>query len=377
MAQCAGRMNKADLKKNYAQRAQSWRNLFDPTTKFFRARSNNAFVEPFAPEEVNFHFTEANAWQYSLYAPHDLNGLITAHGGDESFAARLDELFAASSKTSGREQVDITGLIGQYAHGNEPSHHVAYLYAYTGKPWKTADRVSEICSKFYTDAPDGLCGNEDCGQMSAWYVMSALGFYPVCPGTNEYALGMPQFEEIELRLENGKKVSIRSNPKTSGAHIVSATWNAQNWPNSFITHAMLMQGGSLLLNVNQTAEPNWGRAIVNRPHTSMPEELRYPLTPRIANTSARTFSDVMRIELVSDAGTKIVYSLNGQAWEAYAQPLVLREPARLQTYAVFENGLSSDTAFAEFIKSPGWKSVAYESLYAQQYAAGGALGLID
>ncbi|MGL4598092.1 MAG: discoidin domain-containing protein, partial [Bacteroidia bacterium] len=122
---------------------------------------------------------------------------------------------------------------------------------------------------------------------------------------------------------------------------------------------------------------NWGRAIVNRPHTSMPEELRYPLTPRIANTSARTFSDVMRIELASDAGTKIIYSLNGQAWEAYTQPLVLREPARLQTYAVFENGLSSDTALAEFIKSPGWKSVAYESLYAQQYAAGGALGLID
>ncbi len=378
IAQCAGRMNNEKEKQNYIQRSQNWRNLFDPTTKFFRARNNNSFVEPFAPEEVNFHFTEANAWQYSLYAPQDVSGLIAAHGGDANFTARLDQLFSVSSQTSGREQADITGLIGQYAHGNEPSHHVAYLYTYAGQPWKTADRVSEICTKFYTNAPDGLCGNEDCGQMSAWYVMSALGFYPVCPGTNEYAIGMPQFEEIELRLENGKKVTIKTNQRhATGMHITAASWNNQNWPNAFITHAALMQGGILNFTLVPVATPDWGTALSNRPHTYLLEDLRYPLTPRIANTSARTFTTELKIELAADAGAKIIYSLNGKPWEAYTQPLVLREPSRLQTYAVFENGLSSDTAFSEFYKSPGWKSVVYESPYAQQYAAGGSIGLID
>ena len=147
------------------------------------------WLAPFDPREVNFGFTEANSWQYTFFVPQDISGLIELMGGKQKFADKLDQMFAADSKTTGREQADITGLIGQYAHGNEPSHHMAYLYNYVNQPWKTQFRVRQILDKFYKPEPDGLIGNEDCGQMSAWYVLSAAGFYPVTPGSPIYAIG--------------------------------------------------------------------------------------------------------------------------------------------------------------------------------------------
>ena len=170
------------LRDHYRETAQYWRNVFDPSTGFMRARLNGRFVEPFDPREVNNNYTEANSWQYSFFVPQDIAGLIGALGGPAAFEHRLDELFAAPDRTLGRNQVDITGLIGQYAHGNEPSHHIAYLYNYLGRQDKTDTMVRRIMGELYSSAPDGLCGNEDCGQMSAWYVLSAMGQYPVCPG---------------------------------------------------------------------------------------------------------------------------------------------------------------------------------------------------
>ena len=166
----------------FLETAQYWRNVFDPSTGFMRARLNGRFVEPFDPREVNNHYTEANSWQYSFFVPQDIEGLVSALGGPLAFERRLDSLFVAPDRTLGRTQVDITGLIGQYAHGNEPSHHIAYLYNYIGRPGKAGAMAQRIMREFYSSAPDGLCGNEDCGQMSAWYVLSALGRYPVCPG---------------------------------------------------------------------------------------------------------------------------------------------------------------------------------------------------
>ena len=185
VAQVAKYLGHNDIYEKYMESAQYWRNVFDPQTGFMRARLNGRWVTPFDPREVNNHFTEANSWQYSFFVPQDIKGLIDALGGKEAFCERLDRLFTEESATTGRTQVDITGQIGQYAHGNEPSHHIAYLYELAGQPEKSKKIVSQIMNTLYSSAPDGLCGNEDCGQMSAWYILSALGEYPVTPGLSE------------------------------------------------------------------------------------------------------------------------------------------------------------------------------------------------
>jgi predicted alpha-1,2-mannosidase len=182
IAQMAKALNRMDIHDRFLRRSQSWKNLFDPSTGCMRPRRNGGFPEPFDPYQVDFNFTEANAFQYALFVPHDLSTLIQYHGGNSAFEQWLDRLFTASSKTTGREQSDITGLIGQYAHGNEPSHHMAFLYQVIGKPEKTDQLVQRICKELYHNAPDGLCGNEDCGQMSAWYILAMNGNYPICPG---------------------------------------------------------------------------------------------------------------------------------------------------------------------------------------------------
>lgn len=189
--------------------AKAWRNILDPETGFMRPRSNGGFYTPFNPAEVNNNYTEANAWQYSLFVPHDIYGLKTALGGDAKLEQRLDEMFNANSKTEGRNQADITGMIGQYAHGNEPSHHMAYLYNYVNKPSKTQFRVNQILNEMYHNAPDGLSGNEDCGQMSAWYVMSAMGFYSVCPGVDKYAMTGSLFDEVTFNYNSKNKVRMQ------------------------------------------------------------------------------------------------------------------------------------------------------------------------
>ena len=194
--------------ENYIKRAQSYKNMLDPQTGFMRPRKNGGWVSPFDPREVNNNFTEANSWQYSFYTPQDVNGYISMIGGKKKMEQKLDQLFTESSKTTGRNQSDITGLIGQYAHGNEPSHHIAYLYNFTGAAYKTQAMVHRIMNDMYHDKPDGLEGNEDCGQMSAWYVLSALGFYPVTPGTTDYIIGTPQFSSATIHVENGKIFTI-------------------------------------------------------------------------------------------------------------------------------------------------------------------------
>ena len=194
----------------YIARAQYYKNVFDPESGFMRPRTNTQWLTPFDPREVDFNFTEANSWQYTFFAPHDISGLIELMGGKQSFVAKLDALFSAESKTTGREQVDITGLIGQYAHGNEPSHHMAYLYNYANQPWKTQARVRQIMDNFYQPTTDGLIGNEDCGQMSAWFVLSAAGFYPVTPGAPIYALVPPLFAQVRFHLRTAIVYDIKA-----------------------------------------------------------------------------------------------------------------------------------------------------------------------
>lgn len=197
--------------EKYENRSQRWRGLWDADTKSFRPRLNGMFLEPYYLNEVNNHYTEANAWQYRFAVPQNISSLIQFFGGPDSFERALDGLFDAPEKTRGREQADITGLIGQYAHGNEPSHHMAYLYNYVGKPEKTQGLISKIQNEFYTTGPDGYIGNEDCGQMSAWHVWSALGMYPVSTGSGFWDLGVPMFDSMEVFQSDGQPITISRN----------------------------------------------------------------------------------------------------------------------------------------------------------------------
>lgn len=215
-----------EVVREYMRRANSWQNVMDPDG-YMHARRNGAFVTPFDPTEVNNHYTESNSWQASTYVPHDVPAWIERIGGKAKAEAFLDSLFNTSSETTGREQSDITGLIGQYAHGNEPSHHAAYLYAYLGATDKMNKVINQIRNNLYTPKPDGLCGNEDCGQMSAWYVMSAMGFYPVCPGSGEYVTTTPVFDNVTIHSPKGNDIVISKSSWESGMFWYDSKFSTQ------------------------------------------------------------------------------------------------------------------------------------------------------
>jgi len=251
IAQVAKYLNKDEDYKYFSNRAEYYRNLFDPSTNFMRAKtSDGKWKTPFNPifsEHRNHEYTEGTAWQYSWFVPHDVEGLINLFGSREKFAEKLDSLFITDSKLDGSNPSnDISGMIGQYAHGNEPSQHIAYLYNYVGQPWKTQERVSQIIHTLYNHTPEGLCGNEDCGQMSAWYIFSALGFYPVNPANQIYVIGSPLFEEVTINLENGKQFIITAkNISDKNIYIQSAKLNGKELTRSFITHDEIINGATL------------------------------------------------------------------------------------------------------------------------------------
>ena len=210
IAMFAKKLGKMEDYNYFIKRAQNYKNLYDPQTGFMRPRQEG-FKPNFDPYEVDHNYTEGNAWQYSFYVPQDLSGQMKLLGGKEKLGSFLDSVFHTSSVLRGHAQPDISGLIGQYAHGNEPSHQIAYEYDYAGQAWKTQEMIRRICSELYRDQPDGLSGNEDCGQMSAWYILSAVGFYPVCPGGDQCAIGSPVVDRAVVHLENGKTFTVRAN----------------------------------------------------------------------------------------------------------------------------------------------------------------------
>ena len=235
----------------YAQFAKAYARYFDPSTRFMRGvMSDGSWRVPFDPSTSNHRnddYCEGTAWQWTWFVPHDVPGLIELMGGKEGFTQKLDSLFTASSELKGElVSADISGLIGQYAHGNEPSHHITHLYNYAGQPWKTQELVDRIYNEQYRVDPDGLSGNEDCGQMSAWLIMNAMGFYQVCPGRPVYSIGRPLFDEVTLRLEGGKTFVIRAkNNSEKNKYIRSATLNGRPLEGPFFTHEELMAGGVL------------------------------------------------------------------------------------------------------------------------------------
>ena len=258
------------IAEEFYRRAASYKNVFDPSVGFMRGRDSKGNWNPdFDPEEAKLMgpFTEGNSYQYTFYVPHDTQELIKLIGGDQAFEQRLDTLFEKElSHEKIKEHEDIAGLIGQYAHGNEPSHHIAYLYNDAGKPWRTQERIRQIMDTLSSDLPDGLAGNDDVGQMSAWYIFSAMGFYPVAPGNLSYTIGAPQLPRITMNLADDKTFTvIAKNLSKANKYIKSVSLNGRPLQRSYITHDDINKGGLLQFEMSDRPNKNWGTAQSHRP----------------------------------------------------------------------------------------------------------------
>ena len=259
IARMAEKMGKKELADEFYKRSQNYRNVYNPVTTFMQPRNEKGeFVTPFDAKNYTEDICESNAWQYFWYVPQDLDGLIGLVGGKERFAQKLDSMFTYVPEANEELPIFSTGMIGQYAHGNEPSHHVIYLYNKVGQPWKTQKYVAQVLHELYKNAPDGICGNEDCGQMSAWFVFSAMGFYPVDPISGQYEIGTPLFPEVKVHLSNGKVFTVKA-PAVSpeNIYIQSVKINGQPYDKSYITHDQIMSGAVLEFEMGNQPGPVW------------------------------------------------------------------------------------------------------------------------
>lgn len=347
IAQMAQLLDKKEDYQYFTLRSQNWKNLFNWETGFIQPKKNGGWDKPFDPKEVNNNYTEANGWQYTFFVPQDILGLADAIGGPTHLELKLDEMFNSVSETSGRHQVDITGLIGQYAHGNEPSHHVAYLYSFLGSPEKTTEKVHFILDNFYKNDPDGLIGNEDCGQMSAWYVLSSMGMYNITPGQSDWTLSKPYFENIKVHFENGEYGEKSSN-KEHDSDRFFGFWNNYRIQNDY--------------------------------------KYKELITVPVIQAESKTFKDKMTIKIQSnEAEAKIYYLINEQGVDystfkrtfiEYTKPIEIDKTAEVHTYNKKEEN-QSNTVSATFFKKPNNFTIDIQSTYNPQYHAGGPEGLID
>jgi putative alpha-1,2-mannosidase len=359
----------------YLKRSQSYKNLFDSETGFMRPRQNGGFISPFKPNEVSFHFTEGNSWVYSFFVPHDIGGLIDLQGGKVNFAKKLDELFSTKDELIGREQPDITGLIGQYAHGNEPSHHIAYLYNYADQPWKTQKLVRQILDEFYKNDPDGLIGNEDCGQMSAWFILSSLGFYQVNPSRPFYDIGTPLFKEAKINLENRKSFIIKaSNVSDKNIYVKSVKLGGGLQKSTMLSHRDLMSGTTL--EFEMTDKPN--ETIFSEFSSSAVGEIGLVAVP-IIEAKERVFKETTQVLIKSNTkDAKIIYSIDGNEPNTeYRQTFTIEKDAIIKAVAINSKGEKSQIVEAKVHKLPHDWSVKLFSKYNRQYTGGGEIGLID
>lgn len=344
IAQMAAILGYPDDYQYFMQRSQNWKNLFNWKNTFIQPKKNGGWDKPFDPREVNNNYTEANAWQYTFFVPQDIEGMIAAYGGPEKFEAKLDEMFTTESKTTGREQVDITGLIGQYAHGNEPSHHVAYLYNYVGKPEKTKEKVHYILDNFYTNTPDGLIGNEDCGQMSAWYVLSSMGIYSVTPGEGSWSLVKPYFEKLKINFEDREAIEI----------------NIENYLDK-LEYIDLEK-------------------VKHRQVEIYPRLFPVP----VIQAESKAFKDKLKIELKSQNLNDVIYfmindkddHLAKKVYVPYTKSFEISQTSTIEAYVKTNEG-QSNTISATFFKKPNNYTINIKSVYNPQYHAGGPEGLLD
>ncbi len=338
IAQMALKLGKKEDYQYFMIRSQSWKNLFDTETLSMRPKQNGGWKKPFDQREIDNNFTEGNSWHYSFFVPQDIPGMIGAYGGNEKFEMKLDQMFNGSSKTTGREQADVTGLIGQYAQGNEPSHHMAYLYNFIGKPEKTNEKIHYILDNFYKNAPDGLIGNEDCGQMSAWYILSSMGIYDVTPGSGEWTVTKPYFDNIKVHFEDGTKKELAKEKSLKYFGVNPVT----------------------------------------------PETMDYEkiIPVPIINAKGKSFSDKMQVEISSwgkdDKISIITTNLDENIIfrHSYSKPLIIDFTGTVEAFVDNADGKSNHIS-ATFIKKPNNYTIDIKSEYNRQYSAGGPEGLID
>ncbi|MEK0421198.1 MAG: hypothetical protein RLZZ161_1049 [Bacteroidota bacterium] len=381
IARIAEMLGKDSLAKVFFRRSGSWINVFDPKSGHMRPRTYGRWLSPFEPREVNNHFTEANSWQYSFSVPHDLQTWLGTmiNNGPNTLESMLDSLFTTSSKTVGREQADITGLIGQYAHGNEPSHHIAYLYNSAGKPHKTQEKVRQILETLYHNKPDGLSGNEDCGQMSAWYVLSSMGFYPVCPGDDRYSIGYPLFQKTMLAFENNKKLQILK--KGKGEYIASVRLNGRVIEQNYLHHRELTAGGKLVFSM-ASAPTEWGTGDRNGFFTNVKES---SIAAPLFVFRDIAFEDSMSVHINARFGQNFIIRFikgneeknrmvvqSNNPYKAADTTLILKESACLE---VFQPG--GAIAKACFFKRPNHWAVKVLNPLHPQYTGGGDLALCN
>ena len=391
IARMAQQMNWNDtIVRKFFERSSYYQNLWNPEAKFFTARKFGKWISPFDPFEVNANYTEANAWQYLFAVAQDVPGLIQLMGGNENFEHKLDSLFTAHSELKGREQPDISGLLGQYAHGNEPSHHFAWLYNYIGKPAKSIDKVRYILNNFYHTGRNGLIGNDDCGQMSAWYVFSAMGFYPVCPASNYYALGSPIFSEVKIHLDGNKTFTIKTENLSEQNIYVSKSElknGKEEFLPCFISHDDILNGEELKLTMSSEdtdSDMKDFRMKVAIPwHENILPYFKF---------SERTFTDSTLVELNCAQTVHSIFYFTGEENQltthamAYEKPFYVKSSERVSAYMndlkIKGTDLTTFPPFGlvetvDFKKIPYQKTVTYKYPYSEQYTADGMNGLVD
>ncbi|WP_339833220.1 GH92 family glycosyl hydrolase [uncultured Flavobacterium sp.] len=355
IAQMAQILNKKEDYEYFMKRSQNWKNIFDWNTGFMRPKKNGGWDKPFDPREVNNNYTEGNSWQYSFFVPQDIPGMIEAYGGAEQFEAKLDEMFNSESKTTGREQVDVTGLIGQYAHGNEPSHHMAYLYNYVGKPEKTNEKVKYILENFYKNTPDGLIGNEDCGQMSAWYVLSSMGTYFVTPGTLVDIYDNEMFFE-KIKLTNDNNESIILSEKIKKELKEKAVEEANN----------RVENNNYLLDESFKPELIISVPVIEAESKSFKDKLKIEINSQFLNDSIYYIIQEKNID----------YSTIKMTYIKYKKPFFIDKTTTINAFIKDKNS-QSNTISAQFFKKPNDFTIDIKGKYNPQYHAGGEDGLLD
>ena len=407
IATMAKELGKEKDYKYFMKRAKNYENVFDKETKFMRGRFNSgAWKKDFDPIQPSYlgsgEFTEGNSWQYTWFVPQDVNGLIKLMGGDKLFKEKLDALFTTEvDKEKYQMPSDVTGLIGQYAQGNEPSHHISYLYNYCGYPWQTQFYTRKIMDEFFNSERDGLCGNEDCGQMSAWYGLSALGFYPVSPGSNEYAIGSPLFDKITIHLANGKDFKITAkNNSADNKYIQSAKLNNEEYKKTFFTHKDILNGSTIEYVMDKEPNKSFGVNESDRPNSKIRSEFTPIVYDKYFMPTVEPYKSLFAnsISVKIDAllkDTEIRYTIDGSEPTGksakFDKPIIQYDSFTLKAKVFGDKLLPSNTLIKTFTKTivhdkinpffnkDGiiYPKISDNSKFHPNYSAGGKNGIID
>lgn len=361
LSEVAKKLNKTDDSSLFQQRSKGYRNLFDPKSSYLLPKLQNGnFIEVDKSkwDGLVTNYVSGNIWAYSCYVPHDMGYFMKLHGGKNKFANWLDKIFADTSEIGGSQHVDISGFIGKYGHGDEPAHQMPYLYDFAGQAWKTQKIVREILSRFYHDNPAGLDNNDDLGQMSAWYIFSSIGFYPVCPASNQYLIGSPAYAKASINLENGKVFSVQANNNSQkNVYIQSSTLNGETFTKPYITYNQICKGGELVLEMGDQPNENWAASVsdlgglvgmqASEEYKLLEEkEVLMPFT----NEQSLSFERSKIISLYCNTKkAEIRYTTNGnqpgENSKLYHKPIFITKDTKIKAKA-FKKGLKTSRAFS-------------------------------